>query len=83
MRTDSDLADGAVRESKKWKNDEIGGEGNSGIDSRLQAGDEIINEDPRLGQMAKRADRVAMIQPCERRPHLLCTCKADRTEKSP
>ena len=43
MRTDSDLADGAVRESKKWKNDEIGGEGNSGIDSRLQAGDEIIN----------------------------------------
>ena len=43
MRTDSDLADGAVRESKKWKNDEIGGEDNSGIDSRLQAGDEIIN----------------------------------------
>ena len=43
MRTDSDLADGAVRESKKWKNDEIGGEGSSGIDSRLQAGDEIIN----------------------------------------
>ncbi len=43
MRTDSDLADGAVRKSKKWKTDEIGGERNSGIDSRLEAGDEIID----------------------------------------
>ena len=43
MRTNSDLANGAVRESKKWKNNEIGGDGSSGIDSRLQTGGEIIN----------------------------------------
>ena len=43
MRTDDDLAGGAVRNSAKWNTDEINSGSNSQIDSRLEAGDEIID----------------------------------------
>ncbi len=43
MRTDDDLAGGAVRNSEKWNTDEINSGSNSQIDSRLEAGDEIID----------------------------------------
>ncbi|MDA7888318.1 ASPIC/UnbV domain-containing protein [Akkermansiaceae bacterium] len=42
MRTDSNLDDDEIRKSSKWKEDEINGNQNPSIDSRLEAGDEII-----------------------------------------
>ena len=43
MRTDHQLADGAVRQSENWKRDEINGNDSPEIDARLDAGDEIVD----------------------------------------
>ena len=43
MRTDHQLADGAVRQSENWKRDEINGNESPEIDARLDAGDEIVD----------------------------------------
>ena len=43
MRTDSNLDDKNIRKSSKWKEDEINGNQNPAIDSRLDTGDEMID----------------------------------------
>ncbi|MFT6181132.1 MAG: peroxiredoxin [Akkermansiaceae bacterium] len=42
MRTDHQLAEGAVRQSGNWKRDEINGNESAGIDTRLDVGSELV-----------------------------------------
>lgn len=43
MRTDHQLADGAVRQSGNWKRDEINGNESADLDTRLNVGDELVD----------------------------------------
>ena len=43
MRTDEKLAENSLRSSAEWKKNEIGGEDDERIDSRLEDGDEMID----------------------------------------